>query len=48
MCESFWDPTVLNGVHFSEDIMKNFNKYKKGEIVSPAIGDIHQTLNLKL
>ncbi len=38
MCESFWDPTVLNGVHFSEDIMKNFNKYKKGEIVSPAIG----------
>ena len=38
MCESFWDPTVLKGVHFSEDIMKNFNKYKKGEIVSPAIG----------
>ena len=38
MCESFWDPTQLNHLHFSEDIMKNFNKYKKGEIVSPAIG----------
>jgi len=38
MCESFWDPTKLKGVDFSEDIMKNFNKYKKGEIVSPAIG----------
>lgn len=38
MCESFWDPTKLNGVKFNEDIMKGFNKYKKGEIVSPAIG----------
>lgn len=38
MCESFWDPTILNDVDFSEDIMKNFTKYEKGKIVSPSIG----------
>jgi len=38
MSESFWDPTKLKNVSFNQDIMKNFNKYKKGNIISPAIG----------
>ena len=38
MNESFWNPTKLNGVTFSRDIMKDYDKYKKGETVSPAIG----------
>lgn len=38
MSESFWDPNRLKDISFSEDIMKGFSKYKKGDIVSPAIG----------
>lgn len=38
MNESFWDPTKFNSVDFSEDIMRGFRKYEKGEIISPAIG----------
>ncbi|HEY9062833.1 MAG TPA: sulfatase-like hydrolase/transferase [Pseudobacteroides sp.] len=38
MSESFWDPTRLKNISFNEDIMKGFSKYKKGDIVSPAIG----------
>ncbi len=38
MNESFWNPTKLNGVTFSSNIMEGYDKYKKGETVSPAIG----------
>lgn len=38
MSESFWDPTKLKGVTFSEDITRNVRKYQKGELVSPVVG----------
>lgn len=42
MSEAFWDPTVLNGVSFSEDPIPNIhslmNKYTSGYILSPSYG----------
>lgn len=38
MDESYWDPTRFNGVTFNQDIMQGYEKYKKGNIISPAVG----------
>ncbi|NJD01741.1 MAG: LTA synthase family protein [Ruminiclostridium sp.] len=38
MDESFWNPAKLKGVTFSSNIMEGYDKYKKGETISPAIG----------
>lgn len=38
MSESYWDPTQLKGITFSQDITKNLRKLQKGVIASPAIG----------
>ncbi|WP_312044272.1 LTA synthase family protein [Anaerotignum sp.] len=42
LSEAFWDPTVLNGVTFSDDPLKNYRKIAKtnpsGKMISPTFG----------
>lgn len=42
LSESFWDPTILNGVHFSEDPLKNYRRiaaeHPSGKMVSCTFG----------
>ncbi|WP_426350176.1 LTA synthase family protein [Alloiococcus sp. CFN-8] len=38
MSETFWDPGVLQGVEYSEDLTENFRKNIAGEIIVPVFG----------
>ncbi len=38
MGETFWDPTQMEEVTFSEDIVENLKKYKTGNIMAPVFG----------
>ncbi len=38
MSETFWDPMVLQGIEYSEDLIKNFRENLAGEIIVPVFG----------
>ena len=38
MGETFWDPTQMEGVIFTEDIVENLKKHKTGNIMAPVFG----------
>ena len=51
MSESFWDPTKVTNLSFSEDPCTKFaSLYRKlswGQTISPTFGEIQRTLNLR-